>query len=133
MTLQILIADDSEGVRNGIKDLLSSESGWLVCGEATDGEQACTMALQLRPDVILLDLSISGASGLAFATRLQETLPSADLVIMSQQEPMVLRRIADSVQLEHYIAKSSLGRDLITSLERIARRREQSQSTQTSE
>lgn len=126
MTLRILIADDSEGVREGIRDLLSLESsGWLVCGEATNGEQALTMALQLRPDVVLLDLSIPRASGLAVATRLRETLPSADLVIMSQQEPRVLRRIADSARLEYCIAKSSLGTDLITSLEKIARRRQQ--------
>jgi DNA-binding NarL/FixJ family response regulator len=58
MPLRILIADDSDKLRAGIRHLLSQSEEWIVCGEAADGEQALMQANQLKPDVILLDLSI---------------------------------------------------------------------------
>jgi DNA-binding NarL/FixJ family response regulator len=122
MALRIFIADDSDPVRKAIKTLLLSDSNeWLVCGEAADGNQAIMGAVEAMPDVILLDLSLPQVSGAVLATKLRDAIPSATIVIMSAQDPGVIRRIADSFRFEYCVPKSSLGTDLIASLESIAR------------
>jgi len=122
MTLRILIADDSELVRKGIKDLLTHDSDdWQVCGEATDGDKAVKQAMELKPDVVLLDLSIPHFSGPRVVESLQHCLPTATIVMMSQQEPRLLKHIADSLALQYWIPKSKLADEMITTLEMIAR------------
>jgi DNA-binding NarL/FixJ family response regulator len=57
--MRILVADDSDIVRRGIIDILSEEAEWNVCGEATNGSEALQKALELEPDLVLLDVSMS--------------------------------------------------------------------------
>ncbi len=73
--MRILIADDSELVRQGIKGLLSSVTNWMVCGEAKNGAEAIQKALELLPDLILLDISMPGLNGLQAARLLIELQP----------------------------------------------------------
>jgi DNA-binding NarL/FixJ family response regulator len=61
--LRILIADDSDLIRRGIRNLLSEQPDWVICGECSDGEDAVKLVEELRPDVLLLDLSIPGMHG----------------------------------------------------------------------
>jgi len=61
---RILIVDDSEPVRRNIQTLLGSRKGWLVCGEAADGLQAVEEAKSLRPDLIIMDVSMPNMNGL---------------------------------------------------------------------
>src|SRR5579859_7254269 len=63
-SMRILIADDSEHVRHGVRKILSSQGHWEICGEAKDGVEAIQLAVDLHPDVILLDISMPGMSGL---------------------------------------------------------------------
>jgi len=122
MALRIFIADDSDAVRKAIKALLISDSNeWLVCGEAADGSQVISGAAETMPEVILLDLSLPQVPGTVLAKKLREAVPTATLIIMSAQDPSVIRRIADSFRVEYCLPKSSLGTDLIATLENIAR------------
>jgi NarL family two-component system response regulator LiaR len=124
MTLRIFIVDDSDRVRAAIKSLLSSNSSrWLVCGEAVGGDDAVERAALAMPDVILLDLSLPQVHGTVLAAKLREAIPSATIVIMSAQDPRLLRQSADSLQVECFLSKSSLGTDLIASLENISRKK----------
>jgi DNA-binding NarL/FixJ family response regulator len=117
MPLRILIADDSKLVRAAIRDLLNCDpEAWVICGEAADGEETIIQARRLKPDAVLLDLSLRQSSGTQVARALQEFLPSTSVVIMSEQDPKVLRHIAESLDLEHYLVKSTLATDLITHL-----------------
>lgn len=121
MRLRILIADDSDKVRAGIRNLLDGNPDeWSVCGEAADGEEALTQAGQLKPDVVLLDVSIPQISGLEVARSLREILPTTTVVLMSQQEPQLLRHIADSLDLRYYVPKSTIATELIPHLRTIA-------------
>jgi DNA-binding NarL/FixJ family response regulator len=124
VTLRIFIIDDSDRVRAAIKSLLSSNSSkWLVCGEAVDGDDAVERAAAAMPDVILLDLSLPQVHGTVLAAKLREAIPSATIVIMSAQEPRLMRQFADSLAVEYFLTKSNLGTDLIASLEDVSRKK----------
>jgi DNA-binding NarL/FixJ family response regulator len=124
MTLRIFIVDDSDRIREAIKALLSFDaSEWLVCGEAVDGDQALERAAETMPDVILLDLSLPQAHGTFLATKLRDAIPSATIVMMSAQDPRLMRQFADSVGVEHFVPKSNLAADLIASLKNISRKK----------
>jgi DNA-binding NarL/FixJ family response regulator len=121
MPLRILIADDSNVVRAAIRDLLDrGPQTWVVCGEAADGEDTVIQARTLKPDLVLLDLSLRQSSGIPVARALQDFLPSTAVVIMSEQDPQVLRHIAESFGLKYYLVKSALGTDLILHLRKLA-------------
>ena len=68
MALRIFIGDDHEVVRRGICSLLTSHSGWEICGEAGDGREAVEKIAQLKPDIVILDIGMPALNGLE-ATR----------------------------------------------------------------
>ena len=95
--MRILIADDSEIVRQGVIGILSAEPGWAVCGEARDGSEAIEKARELSPDLILLDISMPGMNGLEIAGRLREEFPQTKIVIISQYDPQqMLPRVIEA-------------------------------------
>lgn len=82
----MLIADDHAVVREGIRHVLSSESGFEVVGEAAHGADAVALAQALHPDVVVLDLSMPHLSGLEATARIRETVPGARVLILSIHE-----------------------------------------------
>src|SRR5258708_37094911 len=78
---RILIADGNDVVRKLLKLLLESRPGWTVCGEAIDGEDAQRKARELRPDLIILDLAMSGRNGRLAARDLSKFLPSVPILL----------------------------------------------------
>ena len=66
--VRILIADDHEVVRQGVRAVLEGQAGWVVCGEASSGREAVAKAIDLRPDIVVLDVSMPELNGLE-ATR----------------------------------------------------------------
>jgi DNA-binding NarL/FixJ family response regulator len=84
--LRILIVDDSAPVRRGIMSLLLTNAAWEICGEAADGPEALQKTVELRPDLVLLDISMPGMSGLDAARMIRESVPDARILIMSQHD-----------------------------------------------
>jgi len=82
-TIRILIADDHPVVRKGIRALLSTEPGLEVVGEATDGEQAVTKALTLKPDVILMDLSMPRKDGVQAISEIRQEIPEVKILVLT--------------------------------------------------
>jgi two-component system response regulator NreC len=116
---RILVVDDSEMIRRGIKGLLSSETTWEVCGEATDGAEACSKARQLRPDLILLDISMPGLSGFEVTRRLRQEVPEATILVISQHDPIRLLPRALEAGAHACVDKSRLGTDLLPTIKSI--------------
>ena len=103
---EILIADDSEVFRKAVKNLLNNDSGnWVVCGEATNGEDAVRKVGSLLPDVVLLDLSIPLLDGLRVGQILKRDYPGVKVILMSEQDGSVLARVADAAGTAYQISK----------------------------
>ena len=84
--IRIVIADDNAGVRDGLRAHMMGQSGFSVVGEATDGEQAWARACALRPDVLLLDLSMPGVGGLEAAERIAADCPTVRIIVLTMHE-----------------------------------------------
>lgn len=117
--MRILLADDNEWVRRGVKSILAPMTQWEICGEATDGEEAIQIATQVVPDLILLDVSMPGLNGLDAARLLREKVPSAKILIMSQHDPAVLLARALDAGAHACVDKSRLSTALLPTISRI--------------
>ncbi len=91
--LRILVADDVPMVRAGLKSLLETHEGWSVCGEAGDGQDAVQKALDLTPDVVLLDVSMPHLNGLQAAEIIKKYLPSATIYFVTQYDSLEMARV----------------------------------------
>lgn len=114
---RILVVDDHEPVRRSIQTLLSSRKGWLVCGEATDGIQAVEEAKSLRPDLILMEVSMPRMNGLDAAGIILREVRESRILIISQNDPAVIRRQALEAHAHGFIEKSNIQRELIAVVE----------------
>ena len=90
MSGQILIVDDHEFVRRGLRSLLSTHPQWAICGEAADGLEAVEKAKALRPDVVLMDISMPRMNGLEATRIIRKEVPESKVVIVSQIDPTVV-------------------------------------------
>jgi two-component system, NarL family, response regulator NreC len=119
--MQILIVDDNEMVRRGVSALISSRPTWQVCGYAGDGKEALRKAKELRPDIILLDISMPGTNGLDVARILRREMPKTKIVIMSQHDPIqVLPRVLEA-GAHACVDKNSLNTDLLPTIETLGK------------
>ena len=106
-SIRVLIADDHAVVREGIRHVLSSESGFEVIGEAANGAEAVSLAASLRPDVVVLDLSMPELSGLEATVRIREVAPSVNVLVLSihDHEEYVVQSVRAGAQ--GYLRKDS--------------------------
>ena len=117
--VRILIADDHELVRQGLRTLLAARPAWEVCGEAADGVEAIEKAAQLRPDVVLLDVSMPRLSGLDAAPAIRRESPTSEIVIVSQHDPAEMLPSALKAGARGFVSKSDIGSTLLSTIESI--------------
>ncbi len=115
--LRILVVDDDAYVRRALGSLLLSRTSWQVCGEAADGVEAIEKAKALRPDVILMDVSMPRMNGLDATRVIRRDLPESKIVIISQNDPAVVSRQARYVDATACVAKVDLSRCLLSTIE----------------
>jgi DNA-binding NarL/FixJ family response regulator len=84
--LRIMIADDHEIVRRGVRDVIESHAGWEVCGEASDGQEALAIAVREQPDVAVLDVSLPIIGGLALTRRIRQDSPGTSVLLFSMHD-----------------------------------------------
>src|SRR5260221_8005116 len=119
--LRILIADDHDLMRRGVKTLIESHTGWEVCGEATTGREAVAKVEELEPDVLILDISMPDLNGVEAARRVRKASANTEILILSMHySDQLIREIVDA-GVRGYIVKSDSDRDLITAIEALAR------------
>jgi DNA-binding NarL/FixJ family response regulator len=80
--MRLLLVDDHEVVRRGVRSLLSEQTGWEICGEAVDGQDALDKARELKPDLIVMDVSMPRLNGLEATRQLRDVLPQCEVLIL---------------------------------------------------
>jgi DNA-binding NarL/FixJ family response regulator len=121
--LRILIADDHEVARKGIRALLEDHAGWEVCAEAKDGREAVELAGKLKPDVFLLDVGMPNLNGLDAARQILATMPEARILILTIHDSEQVVRETLAAGARGFLLKSDAGRDLVAAVEAVQQRR----------
>jgi two-component system, NarL family, sensor kinase len=110
---RILIADDHELMRRGLRGLLESHDEWAVCGEAVEGSEAVRKAGELEPDLVIMDVNLPGLSGINAAMQIRQARQAAKILFFTVHDSEeVLREIVD-VGAHGYVAKSRASQDLV--------------------
>ena len=122
--LRIMIADDHELVRRGLRAFLQTTPGWEVVTEATDGFEAVAMAEKHRPDLIIMDLCMPGLNGLDATRRIRESGIPADILIITFYETPDLASSTLAAGACGYVLKSDGCEGLVSAIENLRSRRE---------
>jgi PAS domain S-box-containing protein len=117
--VRILLVDDNEPVKQGIRALLSSRSDWTICGEAADGSEAVEKANQLHPDIILMDISMPRMDGLEATRLILKDNPECAVIIVTQNDESIARQQAAAVKAKGFLNKAELHHALITMIEKV--------------
>jgi DNA-binding NarL/FixJ family response regulator len=120
--LRILLADDHDIVRRGLKDLLEQHVGWQVCAEASNGREAIELALQHQPHVAVIDLSMPELNGLEATRRIRQSLPDTEVLIFTMHESEELIREVLGAGARGYLLKSDAVRQLIPAVESLSQK-----------
>lgn len=115
--LRILIADDHELARRGIRALLESHPGWEVCGEAKDGRETVELAASMKPDIVLLDIGMPNLNGLEAARQILTSSPEVAILILTMHDSDNVVREVLRAGARGYLLKSDAGRDLVAAVE----------------
>jgi DNA-binding NarL/FixJ family response regulator len=118
--LRILVADDHELVRRGIRALLRARRGWTVVGEAINGREAVEKATRLKPDVAIVDISMPDLDGLRATRRIREAVPTTEVVVLTMHESdQMVRRVLEAGALG-YVLKSDLATHLVKAVKNVS-------------
>ena len=114
--IRILLADDHEIVRHGLRRLLETQPNWKICGEAESGRAAVEKARELKPDIVILDHSMPELSGAEAARQILEALPQAEIVILTMHNSEQLLREVLDAGVRGYVLKSDAMCDMVSAV-----------------
>ena len=118
--LRILVADDHELVRRGIRGQLSARRGWIIVGEAMNGREAVEKASKLKPDVAIVDISMPDLDGLQATRQIREATPSTEVVSLTMHESdQMVRRVLEA-GARGYVLKSDLAAHLVKAVKDVS-------------
>jgi len=117
--VRILVADDHELVRRGVRSLLQTRPDIEVCGESIDGRDAIEQAQRLSPDLIVMDISMPTLNGLEATREIRRTLPTIDILILSQHNSTEMMRQAFNAGARGYVVKTAISQDLLQGIDKV--------------
>jgi two-component system NarL family sensor kinase len=116
---RILIADDHEVMRRGVRGLIEGHNEWAVCGEAVEGKEAIEKSKELNPDLVILDINMPGVSGIDAAQEIRRENPLAKILFFSVHESDQTLREVVKAGAQGYVAKSRAGHDLVDAVRKV--------------
>jgi len=115
--LRILLADDHEVVRRGIRSVLQTQPDWEVCAEASNGREVVEQALRLRPDIVVIDISMPEMNGLEATRRIVQQIPDQRVLILTMHDNERLFRDVIQAGAKGVLLKTDASQDLIQAVE----------------
>jgi len=119
--VRILIADDHEVIRNSLCGLLSRRADWQICGMAANGREAVEMAKRLRPDIVVLDVSMPLLNGIEATFQIRKALPRTEILIITMHETRELVHQVMSAGARGYLIKSDTATHIEAAVEALAK------------
>jgi DNA-binding NarL/FixJ family response regulator len=119
---RLLIVDDHEIFRHGLRALLEPSSEWQICGEAVDGVDAVEQCKSLRPDIVVLDMGMPRLNGLEAARLMKKDNPKPQIVIIIQHDSPQIRLAALEAGAQAFVTKSAVGSELVSALRNLVQR-----------
>ena len=116
---RVLIVDDHEIFRRGLRALLEPSSEWQICGEAVDGMDAVEQCQSLKPDIVVMDVSMPRLNGLEAARLIKKQDPGPQIVIITQHDSPQIRSASLEAGARAFVTKSAVGSDLVSALRSI--------------
>lgn len=114
--VRILVVDDHELARRGVVSILALKPNYEVVSEASDGDIAVEQAQALKPDLVLMDMSMPRMNGLEAARKIREILPKTEILFISQHDDKLMMQEAIKVGACGYVLKSEAGKDLLNAI-----------------
>jgi DNA-binding NarL/FixJ family response regulator len=118
---RILVADDHDIVRRGLRAVLEAEEGWTVCYEATNGREAVERTRELTPDVAVLDVSMPELNGLEACRQIVKAVPGTEVLVLTMHESEEVVREVLSAGASGYVLKSDAGHHLVAAVAALLR------------
>jgi DNA-binding NarL/FixJ family response regulator len=119
-TLRIMLADDHDIVREGLRSLIEGQPGWQIVGEAVNGRHAVKEAKRLRPDLVILDMGMPELNGLDVIRQILKALPRTEVLVVTMHESEDLIRQALEAGARGYILKTEAARHLVSAIKTLA-------------
>jgi DNA-binding NarL/FixJ family response regulator len=119
--LTVVLVDDHALVRKGFRRMLEDDPAISVVGEASNGEDAVRLALELKPKVVVMDCALPGIDGIEATRRIRAKMPDATVLMLSMHSEDTLVRQSLEAGARGYILKSALELDLVSAIKRVAR------------
>ena len=116
---RVLIADDHDAVRKGVRSLLEDQPGLMIVGEARNGQEAVEQAQQLKPDLVILDLSMPKMDGLTAAREIRKFAPDTPILIFTMHRIREFVETAKRLHLQGYVAKEDDGEALLQAVDAV--------------
>lgn len=118
--IRVLIAEDHKTVREGLKKIIESESDMLVVGEANDGHEAVCLTQEIRPDVLLMDISMPQLNGLAAAAELKRIIPDIKILILTRHTDKAYLHKLVNAGVSGYVLKQSEPSEMLRAIRILA-------------
>src|SRR5205085_3282573 len=119
--LRILIADDHDVMRQGTRAVIERQPGWEVCGLASTGREAVAQALALKPNIVVMDMTMPELNGLDAAIQIKRQVPAAEILMFTAHESDELIRQAFEAGVKSFISKAEAYQSLVEAIESLAR------------
>jgi DNA-binding NarL/FixJ family response regulator len=118
--ITVLLADDHALVRRGFRRMLEDDAGITVIGEASDGQEAVRLAMELKPKVIVMDCAMPEISGIEATRRIHESMPETEILMLSMHSEETLVRQALAAGARGYVLKNAMDLDLVSAVKSVA-------------
>jgi DNA-binding NarL/FixJ family response regulator len=123
MGIRILVVDDHEIIRRGLRAVLEAEPDWEVADEAANGQEAVEKAQRIKPDVVLMDISMPELNGLEAARRIRRNLPATEVLFLTMHESEQMIREGMEAGARGFLLKSDAGHELVPAIKSVSHHR----------